>query len=108
MSITLRDAQHLCWKSFRKTSDLLNRERGQVRTPLVATKDLLVKAGEIATVMKNLEASSPLEGSKMKDTLATRLSDLLYLVFVLAAHYSIELEESFMQTLNDYMLKFIE
>ena len=108
MSVTLRDAQHLCWKSFRKTSDLLNSERGQVWTPFVATADLLVKEGEIATVVKNLEACSPPEGSEVKDMLATRLSHVLYLVFILAEHYGIELEESFMQTVNDYMLKFVK
>lgn len=108
MSVTLRDAQHLCWKSFRKTSDLLNREQGQVWTPLVATRDLLVKAGEIATVMKTMEASNPSEKIQRKGMLATRLSDLLYLIFVLGEHYGIELEESFMQTMNDYMMKFIK
>lgn len=40
--------------------------------------------------------------------LATELSDLLYMIFVLAEHYGIELEESFLQTVNDYMLRFIE
>lgn len=104
MSVTLRDAQHLCWKSFRKTSDLLNRERGQVWTPFVATGDLSVKTGEIATVVKNLEACSPPEGKEMKDMLATRLSHLLYLVFILAQHYGIELEESFLQTVNDQII----
>jgi NTP pyrophosphatase (non-canonical NTP hydrolase) len=39
--------------------------------------------------------------------LATELSDLLYIIFVLAEHYGIELEDSFLQTVNDYMLKFI-
>jgi len=31
----------------------------------------------------------------------------LYIIFVLAEHYGIELEDSFLQTVNDYMLKFI-
>jgi NTP pyrophosphatase (non-canonical NTP hydrolase) len=40
--------------------------------------------------------------------LAAELSDLLYMIFVLAEHYGIELEEAFLQTVNDYMLRFIK
>jgi NTP pyrophosphatase (non-canonical NTP hydrolase) len=40
--------------------------------------------------------------------LATELSDLLYMILVLAENYGIELEEVFMQTVNDYVLRFIK
>lgn len=107
MSVTLRDAQHLCWKNFRKINDKLDPERGKSWTPLVMTADLLEEAGEVASVVKGLEEFNPPEKPKTKEMLATELSDLLYIIFVLAEHYGIELEDSFLQTVNDYMLKFI-
>ncbi|MDI6847766.1 MAG: hypothetical protein QMD23_06525 [Candidatus Bathyarchaeia archaeon] len=48
------------------------------------------------------------EKHKTKEMLATELSDLLYIIFVLAEHYGINLEEAFLQTVNDYMLRFIK
>ena len=70
--------------------------------------DLLEEAGEIASVVKGLESFKPPEKPKTKEMLATELSDMLYIIFVLAEHYGIELEETFMQTVNDYMLRFIK
>jgi len=106
--VTLRDAQHLCWKNFRKINDKLDPERGKGWTPFVIVTDLLEEAGEVASVVKGLEGFKPPEKPKTKDMLATELSDLLYMIFVLAEHYGIELEESFLQTVNDYMLRFIK
>ncbi len=108
MSVTLRDAQHLCWKNFRKISDQLSPEQGRMWTSFVAISDLVEKTSEMAAIVKSLEVSTSPERSGMKDMLATQLSELLYLVFILAEHYGIELEESFMQTMNDYVLKFIK
>lgn len=70
--------------------------------------DLLEEAGEVASAVKGLEGFKPPEKPKTKEILATELSDLLYVVFVLAEHYGIDLEESFLQTVNDYMLRFIK
>ena len=106
--MTLRDAQHLCWKNFRKINDKLDPERGKGWTPFVMVTDLLEEAGEVASVVKGLEGFKPPEKPKTKDMLATELSDLLYMIFVLAEHYGIGLEESFLQTVNDYMLRFIK
>jgi len=39
--------------------------------------------------------------------LARELADLLYGIFVLAEHYGIELEEVFLETVNDYVLRLI-
>ena len=108
MSVTLSDAQHLCWKNFRKINEKLDPERGRGWTPFVMMTDLLEEAGEVASVVKGLEGFKPPEKPKTKDMLATELSDLLYMIFVLAEHYGIELEESFLQTVNDYMLRFIK
>jgi len=69
--------------------------------------DLLEEAGEVASVVKGLEGFKPPEKPKTREMLATELSDLLYMVFVLAEHYGINLEEAFLQTVNDYVLRFI-
>jgi NTP pyrophosphatase (non-canonical NTP hydrolase) len=66
--------------------------------------DLLEEAGEVAAVVKGLEGFKPPEKPKTKEMLATVLSDLLYILFVLAEHYGIELEDSFLQTVNDYVI----
>ena len=108
MSLTLRDAQHLCWKTFRKINAKLDPVRGKSWTPFVMVTDLLEEAGEAAAVVKGLEGFKPPEKPKTKEMLATELSDMLYIIFVLAAHYGINLEEPFQQTVNDYMLRFIK
>ena len=108
MSLTLRDAQHLCWKNFRRINEKLDLERGKIWTPFVMVTDLLEEAGEVAAVVKGLEGFKSPEKPKTKNMLATELSDMLYIIFVLAEHYGIELEETFLQTVNDYMLRFIK
>ena len=107
MSVTLRDAQHLCWKNFRKINEKLDPVRGKSWTPFVMVTDLLEEAGEVASVVKGLEGFKPSEKPKTKEMLATELSDMLYIIFILAEHYSIELEEVFLQTVNDYILRFM-
>ncbi|MEM3536829.1 MAG: MazG nucleotide pyrophosphohydrolase domain-containing protein [Candidatus Bathyarchaeia archaeon] len=108
MSLTLRDAQHLCWKNFRKINDKLDPEKGKGWTPFVMVTDLLEEAGEVAAAVKGLGGFKSPETPKTKEMLATGLSDLLYIIFVLAEHYGINLEEAFMQTMNDYILRFIK
>jgi NTP pyrophosphatase (non-canonical NTP hydrolase) len=108
LSLTLRDAQHLCWKNFRKINEKLDPKRGKRWTPFVMVTDLLEEAGELASVVKGLEGYKPPEKPKTKEMLATELSDMLYIIFVLAEHYGISLEEVFIQTVNDYLLRFIK
>lgn len=108
LSVTLREAQHLCWKNFRKINDELDPERGKNWTPFVMVTDLLEEAGEVAAIVKGLEGYKPPEKPKTKEMLATELSDLLYIIFVLAEHYGIELKDIFLQTVNDYILRFLK
>lgn len=108
MSVTLRDAQHLCWKNFRKINDKLDPKIGETWTPYVMITDLLKEAGELATQVKRMEGFKSLDKAVSKERLATKLSDLLYIIFVLAQHYDIELEETFLQTVNDRILRFLE
>lgn len=108
MALTLRDAQHFCWKSFRKINDKLDSKRGKGWTPFVMVTDLLEEAGEVASAVKGLEGFKPPKKPKTKEMLGTELSDLLYIIFVLAEHYGIELEEIFPETVNNYILRFIK
>jgi len=66
--------------------------------------DLLEEAGKVAAAIKGLEGFKPPEKPKTKEMLATELSDLLYMILVLAENYGIELEEAFMQTVNDRLI----
>lgn len=66
--------------------------------------DLLEEAGEVASAVKGLEGFKPPEKPKTKEMLATELSDMLYMIFVLAEHYGIEFEEAFMQTVNNRVI----
>jgi len=70
--------------------------------------DLLEEAGKIAGAVKETEGLKPSEKPKTKETLATELSNLLYMAFVLAEHHGINLEESFLETVNNHILRFIE
>ncbi len=107
MSVTLRDAQHLCWKNFRKINDKLDPEKGKSWTPIVTVKELLQEADKLASTVKNIEESGTQKELDVKRDLPAELSNLLYTIFVLAENYGIELEDSFLQTVNDYILKFI-
>lgn len=87
---------------------MLDPERGKGWTPFVMVTDLLEEAGEVAAAIKGLEGFKPPEKPKTKEMLATELSDLLYMILVLAENYGIELEDAFMQTVNDYVLGVIK
>ena len=107
LSVTLRDAQHLCWKNFRKINDRFEPERGKMWTPFVTVTELHEEVRKVSAAVKKLESSRIPKGSREKERLAKELSNVLYTIFVLAEHYQIELEETFLQTVNDYILKFI-
>ena len=107
MSVTLKDAQHLCWKNFRKINDKLDPEKGRSWTPSAMVTDLLEEASEIAATVKGLKCMKSPEKTKTTHILATKLSDLLYIVFVLAEHYGVQIEDIFLQTVNDYILRLL-
>ena len=76
-------------------------------TPFEMVTALLEEAGEVASAVRGLEGFERPEELKTKETLATELSDVLFMIFVLAEHYGIELEESFMQTTNDKFMSML-
>jgi NTP pyrophosphatase (non-canonical NTP hydrolase) len=107
VSIALRDAQHLSWKTFRKLGNMPATERGREWTPFAMVAALLEEAGDVASAVRGLEGFKPPEKTKTKEMLATELSDVLFMVFVLAERYGIELEESFMQAMNDKFISML-
>jgi len=107
MALTLQDAQYASWKIFRKINTKMDAERGKCWDPFVIVADILEEAGEVASVVKGLEGFKPPEKPKTKEELAKELSDLLYGIFVLAEHYGVNLEETFLEHVNNYLLRFL-
>ena len=108
VSVTLRDAQHLCWKNFRKINDKLDPEKGKKWTPLMMVTEMLEQTSKLANDAKNHDKDQVAEKSDAKAALASELSNLLYMIFVLAEHYGIELEESFLQSVNDQIISMLK
>lgn len=107
MSLTLRDAQYAAWKIFNKINAQLDPQRGKVWDPFVTVTCLLEEAGEVASAVKGLEGFKPPDKPKTKEMLAQELTDLLYAVFVLAEHYGVNLEETYLEHVNNYLLRFL-
>ncbi len=93
MSITLRDAQHLCWKTFKK----LNKGDSESQS-LIPVEDLIAKTQELAIKLKSIE--KPIS----KAEFGRLFSELFYFVFIIAEYKNVDLEESFMQTIDELIL----
>lgn len=107
MPLTLFEAQQVSWKIFRKINEKLDKSRDRAWDSFAIVTDILEETGEVAGDVKDLEGFKPSDKPKTKEMLASELSDLLYGIFVLAEHYGLNLEEVFLETVNDYMLRFI-
>jgi len=107
MTLTLQDAQLVSWKIFRKINDKLDPEKSKSWNPFVMVSDLLKEAGRVATAVKGLEGLESLENCEAKEILTGGLNDLLYSVFILAEHYDVNLDETFLQQVNDHLLRFL-
>ena len=93
MSITLRDSQHLCWKTFKK----LSKDSGdsQSSRPI---EDLVMKTEQL---VKKIKATDNLVTNEEFGRL---FSELFYYIFILAEYHNVNLEESFMQNLDEIIL----
>jgi len=107
MPITIFEAQRLSFKTFEEIKRKVTVAKGKEWNPFVIVTDILEEAGEVASVVKGLEGYKPSEKVKTKEMLAAELSDLLYGLFLLAEHYKINLEEAFIQTIQDYKRRFL-
>jgi len=86
LSLTLRDAQFLSWKTFKK----IEKKNGKDSDISMLSADLVIK----------MTSCSSCSG---KEELSKLLSELLFVAFVLAENYGVILEEKFMQTMDDYV-----
>lgn len=107
MSLTIFEAQRLSSKTHEDIERKTMPARGKGWDPFVIVTDILEEAGEVASVVKGLEGYKPPEKKKTKEMLANELSDLLYGLFLLAEHYKINLEDAFVQTIQDYRSRFL-
>jgi hypothetical protein len=97
----LRDAQYLCWKTFRKLETKREAPTTSIKVALELAKTAESAVSEVQNVANN---SGDVAG---KENLQKLFSEMLYLTFVLAEHYGVNLEESFMQTIDEYILGFV-
>lgn len=102
--MTLSEAQKIAGQVFKEINDLKKLDW----SPFVIMTNLLEEAGEVASAVKGLEGYKPPGKVKTKEMLATELSDLLYGIFLLAEYYKINIDEAFMQTLQDYKKRFLK
>jgi NTP pyrophosphatase (non-canonical NTP hydrolase) len=104
LPLTLQDAQHVSWKIFKKIEAMSAPGTEKAHDPFTLLTNLLRRADEVSAAVKKLESSAPVEKQESKTMLAKQLDDLLYCVFVLAEHYGLSLEESFLEHVNDNLL----
>ena len=100
LSLTLRDAQHLSWKTFKKFEALDEKSS----EGLGSVVGLLKKTEEIKNNIKALEKP---ESSGDKEHLAKSLSELMFIMFVLAERNCVSLEDSFLQNVDELILGFV-
>jgi hypothetical protein len=98
LSLTLRDAQHLSWKTFKKFEAL-----SKIRSARLGTEDDLVrKSNEIAEKLK-----APEKSKTDKSEIEKLISELLFSAFVFSERNAINLEDAFLQTVDDLILSFV-
>jgi len=103
LGTTLLEAQKFAFKVF----DEINKAKGLSWNPFVIVTDLLEEAGEVASVVKGLEGYKPPDKPMTRGMLAVELSDLLFIVLVLAEIYGIKMEETYLKTVKGYRTRFL-
>ncbi len=93
MSITLRDAQHLSWKTIKKFEAFNQKQAATIGT----SQDLTQK---VTALLATASDSGKTEAGK-------RLSELLFSVFVAAERSGVSLEDSFLETVDELILGFV-
>jgi hypothetical protein len=98
LSLTLRDAQHLSWKTFKKF-EALDKERSAT---LATAKELVKQASEISCLDQST-ANNP----EQKEKLEKALSQMIFACFVIAERYGVSLEDTFLQSMDELILGFV-
>jgi hypothetical protein len=100
MSLTLRDAQHLTWKTFKKFEKI-----DETRAANFGSEaELVKKAGVLSEKLGALKNSG---SSADKEEIARLLSEQLFSLLVLAERHGVNLEESFLQAVDELILGFV-
>ena len=99
MSLTLRDGQHLSWKTFKK----LEKVDEKLAANLGTGPDLVKKAEDIA---KKIETTAK-SNSVSKDEVGKLLSEILFSSFIIAERMGVSLEDSFLQAVDEIILGFV-
>jgi hypothetical protein len=97
LSLTIRDAQHLSFKTFKKFEALNEKRSATIGT----SADLIKKADEIAQKTMTPETSGSTEET------GKLLSELLFSALVFAQRNGISLEDAFLQTVDEIILGFV-
>jgi hypothetical protein len=100
LSITLRDAQHLSWKTYKKFESL-NEELGR---GIASETELVKKTEEIAG---RLKSKKDIDTPQSRDELARMFSKLLFSVFVLSERCGVSLEDSFLQAVDEFIMELV-
>jgi hypothetical protein len=100
VSLTLRDAQHLSWKTFKKFEALSEKDASSFGSGA----ELVKKAEAVAQKMAALQNVRTPEGQAEFGRL---LSELLFAMFVLAERQGVSLEDSFLQAVDELILGFV-
>jgi hypothetical protein len=100
LSLTLRDAQHLCWKTFKKF-EMADHKNSK---DYVNGGTLVKKSNEIEQEIQTIQNS---DAPAKKEVFGKLLSELLFGAFVLAEQQGISLEESFLQAIDEMILEFV-
>jgi hypothetical protein len=105
LSLTLRDAQHLSWKTFKKIEERIALKGERAFSLPIGTQEFVKKANVIAQTIKDWETSEDKAASA--SDLQKQLSELLFAAFVLAEKYGIDLEEAFLENIDEFILGFV-
>jgi len=100
LSVTLRDAQHLSWKTFKKFEPSMEKRDTHFGSEI----NLVRKAEEIAEKLKETKNS---DSPQSRIELAKLFSEMLFSLFVLSELQGVSLEDSFLEAVNDRILEYV-
>ena len=96
MSVTLRDAQHLSWKTFKRIQPV----NSSGSAGFDSAAEFAKKAEQVAGRIRMLQEA----GSSGQREVAKLFSELLFSLFVLSERYGVSLEDSFLQAVDELIL----
>ncbi len=102
MALTIRDAQHLSWKTYKKMESV-NKEQTNIES---AATELATMTSRIALKIKT--GRKPSDEPENRDEFANLFSSALFNILILAENQGVNLEESFLEAVDSYILGLVE